>query len=109
MFRLFILFFKAAFIAHNSACGFHYIAISNTDNDTWIIKRGTLNAFWSIRYLDSIYFSLITMNTVGYGDIVPLAQREKIYVIFMVVISCGFFAYCVNTIGGIFQEMEMKE
>ncbi len=42
------------------------------------------------------------MVTVGYGDIVPSNIYEKIYTIFIVFISCGVFAYCVNSIGTIF-------
>jgi hypothetical protein len=35
------------------------------------------------------------MVTVGYGDNAPISIREKIYVIFQAVISCGIFAYIV--------------
>lgn len=42
------------------------------------------------------------MITVGFGDIIPISIQEKTYVIFMTVISCGVFAYTVNTIGIIF-------
>ena len=42
------------------------------------------------------------MITVGYGDIHPYTNEEKIYVIIMTLISCGIFAYAVNTIGNIF-------
>jgi hypothetical protein len=48
------------------------------------------------------------MITVGYGDISPKNTTEKIYVIVMTLISCGVFAYAVNLIGGIFQEMSRK-
>ncbi len=42
------------------------------------------------------------MITVGYGDITPVTVSEKIYCIFITLISCGVFAYVVNTIGSIF-------
>ena len=42
------------------------------------------------------------MITVGYGDIHPNTIYEKIYVIIMTLVSCGVFAYSVNTIGSIF-------
>ena len=37
------------------------------------------------------------MVTVGYGYIHPNSTIEKLYVIFMAIISCGVFAYAVNT------------
>ena len=45
----------------------------------------------------------------GYGDITPWTPYEKIYGIFMAFIGCGVFAYAVNTIGSIFQNISNKE
>ncbi len=42
------------------------------------------------------------MLTVGYGDIHPWTSKEKIFIIFMALMSCGVFAYVVNTVGSIF-------
>ena len=39
------------------------------------------------------------MITVGYGDITPISNNEKTYVIFMTLCSSGVFAYTINTIG----------
>jgi hypothetical protein len=45
------------------------------------------------------------MVTVGYGDISPASYIEKVFSVIMTLISCGIFAYAVNTIGSIFQEI----
>ena len=50
----------------------------------------------------SIHFSFITMMTVGYGDIVPKTQSERIFTIVITIIGCGIFGYAINTIGSIF-------
>lgn len=42
------------------------------------------------------------MITVGYGDIVPQTNIERVYVILMTLISAAVFGYSVNTIGAIF-------
>jgi len=41
------------------------------------------------------------MITVGYGDIVPSTDIERIFVIIITLLSCGVFAYSVNSIGSI--------
>ena len=55
-------------------------------------------------YVCSIYFAIIAMITVGFGDIVPVNTYERIYVILMTCFSCGIFAFAINTIGNIVKE-----
>lgn len=45
------------------------------------------------------------MVTVGYGDISPNTREEKMVTIFLTIISCGVFAFAVNTIDVIFREI----
>lgn len=54
------------------------------------------------KYVTSMYFTFISMITVGYGDIHPISTNEKFYVLSMTLISCGVFGYCINNIGQIF-------
>ena len=35
--------------------------------------------------------------TLGYGDIVPVTNYEKIYIIAVTLISCAVFAYSLNS------------
>ena len=53
------------------------------------------------KYVAALYWAIITMITVGYGDIYPTNTTERIFVIIMALFSCGLFAYAVNTIGSI--------
>lgn len=45
---------------------------------------------WSL--LDSLYFSVITLATVGYGDLAPKTDLGKIFTVFYVLIGIGIFA-----------------
>lgn len=48
------------------------------------------------------------MITVGYGDIYPVNDTERIFVIVITLLSCGVFAYSVNSIGSIIQNITYK-
>lgn len=49
---------------------------------------------WTI--LDSIYFCVVTLSTVGYGDITPKTALGKIFTIFYILAGIGIIAATVN-------------
>lgn len=51
---------------------------------------------WS--WLDSIYFSVVAISTVGFGDFSPETAAGKIFTIFYIVIGLGVFVTAATTI-----------
>jgi hypothetical protein len=45
------------------------------------------------------------MTTMGYGDVIPLNTREKVFVIVTALISSVIFAYSMNNIGEILKDL----
>ena len=56
-------------------------------------------------YITSLYWAVITMLTVGYGDITPQTDKEKIFAIGTIILSCGVFAYALSKISNIVDEI----
>lgn len=51
---------------------------------------------WS--YLDAAYFSVMTISTVGYGDITPVTTIGKLFTIFYVLCGLGVFVAAATAI-----------
>ncbi|NOD78501.1 MULTISPECIES: ion channel [unclassified Ruegeria] len=55
---------------------------------------------WSI--LDAAYFSVVTMSTVGYGDIAPTTAMGKVFTMIFTVAGIGIFVATITTVASIF-------
>lgn len=49
---------------------------------------------WS--WVDSLYFSVVTLSTVGYGDLTPQSDAAKLFTVFYIIVGIGIFAALVN-------------
>ena len=58
-----------------------------------------------ISYISAVYFAVTTMLTVGYGDIVPGNKIEKVFSIFSILITCCVFAYTMNVVGNVLENL----
>ena len=60
---------------------------------------------WEDKYLLSLYWAVVTMMTVGYGDITPTNKIEVIYTSIVILFGCVVYGYNLNTIGIVLEEM----
>ncbi|BDC19524.1 ion channel [Acidianus sp. HS-5] len=54
----------------------------------------------SMDLVNSIYFTVVTLSTVGYGDIVPITPIAKIFVVVLIVFGMGAFLTALTSISG---------
>ena len=96
------------FILNIFACFWYYIAIIYQDEPsykTWLSVHNLLEEKMIDQYLYSFYWSSVTILTVGYGDFTAVNITEVTFSIFTIFFGCGLFAYFINSVGMIVQEI----
>lgn len=58
-----------------------------------------------MKYIYSMYWSITTMVTVGYGDITPTNLPEVIVVMVIEILGTALSAYLISTIGSTLGDM----
>lgn len=49
-------------------------------------------------WLDSVYFSVVSLTTVGYGDLTPTTSLGKLFTIFYLIIGISIIAALINNL-----------
>lgn len=60
------------------------------------------------RLLDAIYMTVITISTVGFGEIHKLSMAGKVFTITLIVLSFVVYAFAITMISAYFLEAQMK-
>ncbi|WP_109299936.1 TrkA family potassium uptake protein [Aquimarina sp. AU474] len=76
--RIYIALVLLLFVIAIGVIGFRYFS-----NYTWV---------------DALYMTVITMSTVGFGEVQPLDDNAKLFTVFLISTSVAIFAYSVSVI-----------
>ena len=49
-----------------------------------------------VRFLDALYMTIITVSTIGYGEIFPLSDAGRLFTIFLIIGTRNFSNVQVN-------------
>ncbi|XP_043725377.1 potassium channel AKT1-like [Telopea speciosissima] len=87
------------FAVHCAGCFYYLLAARYHDKkNTWIgasYDKFLQTSLW-IRYVTSMYWSITTLTTVGYGDLHAQNTREMIFDIFYMLFNLGLTAYLIG-------------
>ena len=84
---------------HINACVFYFIArqLDFHQDDTWI--GGSLQGTNGLeRYTTSLYWSIVTFTTVGYGDFSPVNEIEQIFSMLYMLLNIIIQAWMIGSI-----------
>jgi len=105
-----------AIVSHWMACLWASLAWSSDGDDNWISKlevgRGggvdiTSNAFYV--YCVSLYWAVMTLTSIGYGDIVATTHLEYVVATLCMLFMAGIWAYTIGAVCGIVGNLHPHE
>jgi voltage-gated potassium channel len=64
----------------------------------WLIGTIGYVLIDNFSWFDAFYMTIITVATVGYGEVAPLSINGKLFTAFLIITSFGTFAYAVSSI-----------
>ncbi|KAI9100354.1 hypothetical protein DFS34DRAFT_481721 [Phlyctochytrium arcticum] len=113
----------AIVLSHLLACVWFSNACSGTINwpmaditpacapDSWVVMTTPTNyATASLQelYISSLYWTVVTMTTLGYGDIRPACLSERVFAMFTVLSGVIFYGYINGTIASTLSNMDSR-
>ncbi|KAH1124574.1 hypothetical protein AAZX31_06G068000 [Glycine max] len=85
------------FSVHFAACIFYFLALDRDPSSTWLslVSDDAQSSVWK-RYVTSMYWSIVTLSTVGYGDLHPVSTKEMVFDVFYMLFNLGLTAYLIG-------------
>lgn len=103
MLTLFQFLFLTVIVAHWMACAWHMVkVIEDNTTENWVIAYlGADHTLYNGEvYIVSLYWAVMTMSTIGYGDVVAKTTAERVVATFGMFIGSSIFAYIVGAVTG---------
>ena len=99
---------EVLFLAHLFACVWSYISLGDrnytifpSSSRTWLTEFDFQGTPLVDRYVASLYYVLVTMLTVGYGDIHPTNQSERTFGVMLMITGSLVFGALVSKVGSV--------
>jgi len=75
-----------------------YMTANNLTNLEFQLDNTQYNFTWT--YGNAVYFTVVTLTSIGYGDLTPKTIGGKLYVVFSGFVGLAFVALWISFIGG---------
>lgn len=97
IFRMMILMFWVIIASHFIACGWILLGQFEKSMTNYDI------------YLQSFYWTVTTLTTIGYGDITPSTNGQIIYTIFIQISGAGMYGFIIGNIANLIANIDIAK
>ena len=67
----------------------------------WLYIKGMAGNVSTSDYIQSLYWTVSTLTTVGYGDITPENDKQRLYAVVTMILGYSLMGYLIGSIAGI--------
>ncbi|MDH3649763.1 MAG: cyclic nucleotide-binding domain-containing protein [Saprospiraceae bacterium] len=86
MFTLLTFIFWFTISINGLVCGWYSLGTHDQGSD------------FSTNYINALYWTTTTLTAVGYGDIIPISNPQKLYAMFVEILGFGVFTFLIGTV-----------
>ena len=79
-------------LTHWCSCFWFLVNLQEDSDSTWIDYNNLMEKSLLQKYIDSVYFTMGTVTSLGYGDMFPATDTERIVTCIVILIGDGLFA-----------------
>lgn len=95
---------------HLMTCAWYFTArVEGLGPETWVMARGLVDKAPADLYVASMYWTVTTLATIGYGDIVPNNAVERVMAIVWMLLGVSFYSFMISSLGNFLHNLDSKE
>ncbi|KDO23847.1 hypothetical protein SPRG_11279 [Saprolegnia parasitica CBS 223.65] len=93
-------------LAHWMACLWGYVPQYQDDERNWEVVYQVNGSSSSTLYIASLYWSVMTIGTIGYGDVPMVTNLEKLVAILCITTGCATYSFIVGSVCGLVSSLD---
>ena len=107
--RIFWFILIYILLVHIVTCMWVFVGFYDSTSANWITVGGYEDTDNMTLYIISLYWTVTTFTTVGYGDIVAINTSEKLFTVTVMTLGIIFYSYTISSITSVLSNIDSRK